>query len=431
MSFGADNSFYVAGLTNSAMPGGTAIGGQDSYVRGYAPAAVGAAETYTSKFTVQYGTTVNGANMVVAGVENGQAVLRSYQLQPTGAPVLTATRSLGAMQGGIAGVSFAADGSVIVAGTTTNGALSAGTVTTGYTSGQEVFVAKLSGDLNPAGTDRLTYYGGGSRSAANLTVAGGQVYVTGQIAVTPPPGQTTAFDGYATAIDAETGVVGWTQQFRGPDRQVAPGAIAVDTTGASILDKLGLPKGIIDSSSSQQLTAASSLRAGDQFGIRVGKGSAKTITIEDGDTMKTLAAKISRAIGFGAKVEVVIEKGYDKLQITPLNIRNPVEIDAGKVGRDALKSLGLSEGAAATTPDKKKGDIPIYGLQLPSTLNLDSDGWAKQAQAQLLSALSTVRSIYREATTPASTTSAVTAAPSAYMSAKISNYADALARLTA
>jgi hypothetical protein len=440
VSFGADNSVYVAGLTSSAMTGATAVGGQDSYVRGYAPAAVGATEAYTSKFTVQYGTTgtdkpsgvaVNGTTMVVAGVENGQAILRRYDLQPTGAPVLGATRNLGAMQGSLAGVSFAADGSVIVAGATTNGSLSAGTVTTAYTSGQQVFVAKLAGNLVAAGTDRLTYYGGAGRSAANLTVAGGQVYVTGQIAVTPPPGQTTAFDGYATAIDPTTGAVGWTQQFRGPDRQVAPGAIAVDTTGASVLDRLGLPKGTIDSSGSQRLTAVSSVRAGDQFGVRVGKGAAKTITIEEADTLKTLADKINRAIGFGAKVEVVIDKGYDKLQITPLNIRNPVEIDAGKIGRDALKALGLAEGQAATTPDKKKGDDPIYGLQLPSTLNLDNDGWAKQAQAQLLSALSTIRSIYREGTAPPESKIVANAEPSAYMSAKISNYASALARLTA
>jgi hypothetical protein len=440
VSFGADNAVYVAGTTGSAMLGGVAVGGQDSYIRGYAPAATGAAEAYTTKFTVQYGTTgtdkpsgvaVNGSTMVVAGVENGQAVLRRYDLQPTGAPVLAATRNLGPMQGSLAGVAFAADGSVIVAGTTANGALAAGAVTTAHTSGQEVFVAKLAGDLNPAGTDRLTYYGGGARSAANLSVAGGQVYVTGQIAVTPPPGQTTAFDGYAAAIDPDTGAVGWTRQFQGADRQVAPSAIAVDTSGASVLDRLGLPKGIIDSSGSPQLTAATSVRAGDQFSVRVGKGPGKTVTIEDGDTLKTLAAKIGRAIGFTAKIEVVIEKGYERLQVTPLNIRNPVEFDAGKTGRDALKSLGLAEGMAATTPNEKKGEKPNYGLQLPSSLNLDSEGWMKQAQAQLISALSTVRSIYREATAPPESTKPVIGEPSAYMSAKIANYASALARLTA
>ena len=440
VSFGADNSVYVTGVAGSAMPGAVAVGGQDGYVRGYAPAAPGAEEAYTTRFTVQYGTAgidkpsgvaVNGTTMVVAGVENGEAVLRRYDLQPTGAPVLGEVRNLGPMQGSIAGVAFAADGSIIVAGTTANGALSAGTVTTAHTGGQEVFVAKLAGDLVASGDDRLTYFGGGSRSAASLSVAGGQVYVTGQLAVTPPPGQTTAFDGYAAAIDPTTGVVGWSQQFRGPDRQAAPAAIAVDTSGASILDRLGLPKGTIDSSGSQQLTAATALRAGDQFSVRLGKGAATTITIEEADTLKTLAAKINRAVGFGAKVEVVVEKGYDRLRITPLNIRNPVEIDAGKVGRDALKALGLAEGMAAATPDAKKKERPNYGLQLPSTLNLDTDGWAKQAQAQLLSALSTVRSIYREATAPPPSPFIGAGAPSAYMSAKISNYAEALARLTA
>ena len=438
VSFGADGSVYVAGTASSAMPGATAIGGQDAYVRGYKPAAAGSPEAYSTAFTVQYGTAstdkpagvaVNGSTMVVASVENGQAVVRRYDLQATGAPVLGATRNLGAIQGSLAGVGFAADGSVIVAGTTSNGSLSAGTVTTAHGSGQEVFVAKLAGDLNAAGTDRLTYYGGGTRSAANVTLAGGQVYVTGQVAVTPPPGQTTAFDGYAAAIDPTTGAVGWNRQFRGTDRQAAPGAIAVDTTGASVLDRLGLPKGTIDASDSPRLTAASAVRAGDQFYVRAGTGSSRPITIEESDTLKTLAEKVSRAVGFSAKVEVVIEKGFERLQVTPLNIRTPIEFEAGKNGRDALKALGLPEGVAATTPDAKKGDKPNYGLERPSVLSLDSESRVKQAQAQLLSALSTVRSIYREATKPPEPTAKSFGPVPAYLTDQIANYQRALARL--
>lgn len=275
VAFGADGSVYVAGTTASAMAGTTAIGGQDNYIRGYKPTAPGSEPAFSMAFTTQYGTTgldkqsgvaVNGTTMVVAGVENGQAVLRRYDLQPTGAPVLGATRTLGpALRGGIAGVSFAADGSVVVAGHTSDGAVTAGTVTTAYTSGQSVFVAKLAGDLVAAGTDRLTFYGGGDRTASALTIANGQVYVAGQIKVTPPPGQTTAFDGFAAAIDPTTGAVGWNRQFQGQDKQAAPSLIAVDVTGASVLDRLGLPKGEIDWTGSPLVTANTSARPGDQF----------------------------------------------------------------------------------------------------------------------------------------------------------------------
>ncbi|MGP4768932.1 hypothetical protein ACS0TM_27895, partial [Klebsiella pneumoniae] len=87
------------------------------------------------------------------------------------------------------------------------------------------FVADIASSLQPAGSDRLTYLGGGAdQTASAVTVSGGQVYVAGQIAVAPLPGdgQTTAFDAYVAAVDPLTGQVGWTQRYGGPDRQAAP-----------------------------------------------------------------------------------------------------------------------------------------------------------------------------------------------------------------
>jgi hypothetical protein len=445
VSFGADGSLYVTGSANGSFANTTQIGGQDAYVRGYkintSPTAT---EKYALQFTTQYGTSgtdkpagvaVNGSTMVTAGVENGRIILRRYDLQPTGAPILGATRDLGAANGGsIAGVAFDTDGSVVVAGSTKNGALNAGTVTNAYTSGQSAFVAKLSGDLTAAGTDRLTYYNGtGDRTTTAVTLSGGKAYITGQLAVTPPAGQTTAFDGYAAAIDPETGAVTWSQTFQGDGRQAAPTSIAVDQSGASILDRLGLPKGTIDYSGSQSIVGNSSARPGDQFFVRAGTGAAKAVTIEANDTLKTLAAKIGRAAGFQVKVEIVIAKGYDTLKITPQSTRTPVELEAGKNGRNALAALGLSEGLITTNPDPNKKDSvkASYGLQLPSTLNLNTDGAAKQAQAQLLGALSSIRSIYRDMTTKPSTASRSSGPVPAYLTNQIANYQQALNRLTA
>ena len=119
-------SMSPARPTGSVMPGQRPSAGRTpSSARLCACDRAGPAEAYTSNFTVQYGTAgadtpggmaVNGSSLVVAGTENGKAVLRRYDLQATGAPVLGATRNLGAMQGSLAGVGFAADGSVIVAG---------------------------------------------------------------------------------------------------------------------------------------------------------------------------------------------------------------------------------------------------------------------------------------------------------------------------
>lgn len=445
VSFGADGSLYVTGSANGAFSNTVAVGNQDAYVRGYkintSPTAT---EKYALQFTTQYGTSgadkpagvaVNGSTMVTAGVENGRVILRRYDLQPTGQPILGATRDLGAANGGsIAGVAFDADGSIVVAGATRNGALDAGAVTNAYTSGTAAFVAKLSGDLTAAGTDRLTYYNGaGDLSTTAVTLSGGKAYITGQVAVTPPAGQTTAFDGYAAAIDPETGTVSWSQTFKGDSRQAAPTSIAVDQSGASILDRLGLPKGTIDYSGSQSIVANSSVRPGDQFMVRAGSGAAKAVTIEAGDTLKTLAAKIGRAAGFQVKVEIAISKGYDTLKITPLSTRTPVELEAGKNGRNALTALGLTEGLITTTPDQNKKDSvkASYALQLPSTLNLNTDGNTKQAQAQLLGALSTIRGIYRDMTAAPQVGSSASSGPvPAYLTNQIANYQQALNRLT-
>ncbi|OYX30392.1 MAG: hypothetical protein B7Y99_11775 [Caulobacterales bacterium 32-69-10] len=443
VSFGADGSLYVTGSTSGNFNNTIQVGGQDSYIRGFKlNTSPTAAEAYSTQFTTQYGTSgvdkpagvaINGSTMVTAGVENGRIILRRYDLQPTGAPLLGATRDLGAANGGgIAGVAFDADGSLIVAGSTKNGALNAGTVTTAYTSGEAAFVAKLSGDLAAAGTDRLTYYNGtGDRSATAVTLSGGKAYIAGQMAVTPPPGQTTAFDGYAAAIDPDTGAVSWSQTMRGDGLQAAPTSIAVDQSGASVLDRLGLPRGTIDYTGSQTIVGNSAARAGDQFFVRSGTGAAKAVTIEAGDTLKTLAAKIGRAAGFTVKVEIVIAKGYDTLKITPQSTRTPIELEAGKNGRNALSALGLQEGLITTTPDPNKKDSvkASYSLQLHSTLNLNTEGGAKQAQAQLLGALSNVRSIYRDMTTTPTKATASGAVP-AYLTNQIANYQQALNRLT-
>ncbi len=80
-------------------------------------------------------------------------------------------------------------------------------------------------------------------------------------------------DGYLANLNVATGSIDWSQRFTGKDNIAAPTSIAVDPTGASVLDRLGLPSGTLDLSDSQQLTAQSSLRPGDQFTVRPGDGS--------------------------------------------------------------------------------------------------------------------------------------------------------------
>lgn len=444
LAFAADGSLYVTGDTASAMPGATAVGGQDIFVQGFTPAGSGAAAAYKPAFTVQYGAStvdkaagvaVSGGALYAAGVENGHAVVRRYDLQATGAPTLAALRDLGPLQGGgLAGIAVAPDGSVVVAGSTHNGGLDAGTVTTAYGgAGEAGFVAKLSSSLAAGPGETLSYLNRpGDLTATAMTVSGGQVYLTGQESIAPPPGQTSAYDGYAAAVDPATGAVSWSQSFRGADRTAAPTTIAVDASGASVLDRLGLPAGAIDYKGSQQIVANSSVRAGDQFEVQVNGGAAHTVTVDAADTLQTLATKIGRATGFMAQASVVASGGVDQLKIVPINTHTRLVLSPGKTGRDALAALGLNEGLITTAPDANPKDSvkANYGLGLPSTLALDSDADVKQAQAKLAAALSTVKKIYSDLTAPPKTASTGSGTVPAYVTNQIANYQQALQRLT-
>src|SRR6185503_8027843 len=137
------------------------------------------------------------------------------------------------------------------------------------------------------------------------TVAGGEVWVTGTTTSSDlpglPPGGNT--DGFAAGLDVGAGPVTYAQRFTAKDSIDAPESIAVDASGGSALDKLGLPKGTLTSDTSQLVTSATSARAGDQFQIKVGDNSPTTVTIEADDTLQTLMSKIQRAGLFSINVE--------------------------------------------------------------------------------------------------------------------------------
>jgi len=346
-----------------------------------------------------------------------------------------------------------ADGSVVVAGSTHNGALDAGTVTQAYAGAKKAtFVASLAGNLQSAPSDTLAYLGGttNDQAASGVTVSGGKVYVAGTVttgAKTVGKDVVQTSDGFVAELDPATGQTLWSRQYAGRDGVAAPAGIAVSTQGASMLDKLGLPSGKVDFTASDQVVANTSARPGDQFYVRTGQGGAsKLITIAANDTYKTLGAKISRALGFQVDVKTLTFSGQTQLQIKPLNDRTPIELEAGPAGRNALASLGLSEGlittdaltAKATAPGAQKvGALPAtnklkgyYNLSLPGSLNLSSSNAIKQAQSALQLALSTVRTIYGDMTTAPATDSSSSGSVPKYLTDRISQYQAALNRLT-
>ena len=438
VSFGPDGKVYVVGSATGAVQGGTAQGGQDGWLQAFSDkgAALYTSQIGTTATDRSVGVSADANGVAVASVENGHAVLRRFDFDGSGALQAGAVRDLGDLQGGdIAGLGRADDGSLVIAGSTHNAALAAGTITTGYAGGKSAFVANVSADLGAASSDRLTYVNLGTEATATaLTVSGGKAYIAGQL----DDGAKSKL-GYGAQIDVRTGAVGWKDTNRGADNLSAPSAIAMDAQGVSALDKLGLPRGTLNYAGSQTLTANTSIRTGDQFFVRSGTGAAKPVTVEAGETLKTLVVKINRALGFTGKAEVVTANGYDQLKITPLNDRTDVSLQSGKGGRDALASLGLSEGLvtldASTTAKLDPNTPKTYGLKLPTTLSISSTAAAKSASVLISSALTTLQIAYSDLAFPASKTTAKagstgTGQPTAYQTSRIADYQLALARLS-
>ena len=334
----------------------------------------------------------------------------------------------------------------MVAGTTANGALAAGTVTRAASGGTDAFAAQVSEDLSSGPSDAIAYYGGtGDDKATALSVSGGQVWIGGQ-AGTDLPGQPAVGtkDGFLAQLDIATGTIVNSQRFTGRDGMATPTAIAVDTTGSSILDRLGLPKGAIGGDTSQQLTAESSLRAGEQFTVSTGSGPATKVTIDAGETLDTLALKIQRATGFQALATVTTVSGQRQLKIVPASTQMTVTLGAGPTGKDALATLGLPEGMVNLTTTTNNvimpadGGAKIYGLGLSSTLNIDSAAQITHARAVVGAAMGIVRkasiSDLVAAATPQTAASLAaangkTGTVPAYLSAELANLQAGLARL--
>lgn len=454
VSFGADGMVYVAGRSQSAMSGTTAVGGWDGYLQAFSTLTpyAGAKTLVTVQGATQFGTaaedrvdamTIDGSNLYTAGVENGRAVVRHFTLDAQGRPTLAATRDLGVVSGDIAGIGVA-DGKVILTGTSRNADLGEGlTAGNAASGGSDVFVAALSADLSVASDERISWYGAaGDDSAADVKVQDGKVWITGVADRAIGAKATDPTQAYLARLDALTGAVEYERKWMGTEEQAKASTLAVASGGASVLDRLGLPQGDIDQNDSQALVNATALRVGDRFYVSAadgGRGTAVTITATD--TLATLARKIQAASKGRLVVTVKNELpgdavagqtaatagGFQRLSITPRDPEVGAILTSGETGRDALAGLGLSAGYIG----KKAvdGGKTTFGLDLASSLNLNTAGAIATAQEKLKTALSTLRSAYAALDPEAAKKTATGTAP-AYITSQIANYQAALDRLT-
>jgi hypothetical protein len=449
--------------------GNVYIGGQVTGVIGSGQTKVGGSDAYVAKldskgnlvYEQQFGTTANDSvaatataadgSLYVASVQNGHAIVAKYANgDATQAPVWQ--QDLGDLQnGGTIGGLTVSGSQVYVSGTTQNANLTAGgaaTITNASSGGSDAFVFALTDQGATAAADFVSYVGTGAQDKGGAVTVGGDgtIYLTGSTTGTFA-GQTrniaNVSNSFAASISA-SGAINWTKQYGGLDGVSSGAGIAVDTSGSSVLDALGLPKGTINPNQSVDLTAQTTLRAGDSFQIQI-QGVAPrtaTITIDKGETLQSLADKVNIQLQTYGKATVNYTGGAEGLKIA-VNPGQTIALVSGPAQFDALARLGIAAGtltapAAKGSPSSASSTTTssttqAFGLGLNTSFDLTTKTGVDLARSNLLGVLSKIQSAYQTTNAPpapATTPGNTTGTASSYLTSQMANYNLALNMLS-
>ncbi len=447
ISFAPDGAIIVAGKTESALGPALALGGADAYVRGYSAAGAelftrqfgtGGEDAATALFVRDGGAA--GTEIFTGGVENGRGVVRRFTYSSSGGLVTGASRDIGYFHSGAINA-LAANGSALyVGGEVGSERLGLGAAARAAIAGKEGFVARLDADLASTALDRASYLGSAQDDTVrSLAIVGGEIYAAGVSGgVIAGQGSAKKQSAFLARLDA-AGDAAWMRTFNSAGGAFALNGLAVDAGGASPLDVLGLPRGIVAASDAGALTSRSALRAGDEFRIGADARRLTIVRIGAGDTLASLIGVINRAMGGAGRAEIVRENGAERLKITA-RTGQAVRIEAGREGRDALQGLGLAPAVVATNATAR-GSLKTFGLGLAAgDLKLESKADVAKTQAEISAAISLVRQAYDVLLYP--NAKELTAAEKAleerrlnagaapdFMTAQLANYRAALARL--
>ncbi|HXC55208.1 MAG TPA: hypothetical protein VNU97_07940 [Rhizomicrobium sp.] len=448
VSVDASGNVFIGGQVSGGVIGAgqTKAGGNDAYV---AKLSSKGALVYEKQFgtsandTVAATATASDGSLYVASVQNGHAIVSKYANgDATAAPVWTS--DLGDLQngGGIGGLAVSGS-QIYVSGTTQNANLTAGgaaSVAQASSGGSDAFVFNLTDQGSTAAANFVSYVGTGAQDKGGAVTVGGDgtVYLTGSTTGTfagqsrNVPNVSNAF---ATSLSAG-GVTNWTRQYGGLDGISSGSGIAVDATGSSVLDALGLPRGTINPSQSVDLTTQTTLRAGDQFQIQLQGVAARTatITIDQGETLQSLATKINIQLQTYGKASVNYTGAAEGLKIA-VNPGVTLGLVAGPADFDALARLGIPAGtlsspstATSSGTSSSTAATPAtqaFGLGLGTSFDLTTTTGADLARSQLLGVLSKIQSAYQTTNAPPAQPAGpgnTSGTVSPYLTSQIANY---------
>ncbi len=458
VSVDASGNVYAGGQTTGAIGAGqTSNGGNDGYLvkLNAAGKTVSEQQLGTSGNDTVAATAVTASgDLVVASVLNGEATLSKYAGgDVTSAPVWQI--DLGAWQnGGSIGGLAVSGNQIYVSGSTQNAALNASgaaAIANASSGGKDAFVFNATDNGSSATSNYVSYVGTSANDTAGAVTVGpdGTVYLAGTTTGTFP-GQirnaASTNNMFVTAM-ASNGAVNWTRQYGGADGQSAGQGIAIDATGSSVLDALGLPRGTVNVNQTTDLTSQTTLRAGDSFQMQIEGTAARTftVTIDQGETLQSLQTKINGELGGNGKASTSYGANGEGLKIQ-VNPGVTAKLIAGPAGFDALARLGISPGtlsSASTTGSSSSASSSTsssssqtFGLGLNTNMDITTAIDAGAARAQMLNVLAAIRNAYQTTNTPASSAGASTPGQSngtvpAYLQSQVSNYSLALSLMSA
>lgn len=451
VTVGDDGTIYVAGETRSAIGGVASQGGVDGYVRAfsddgatlYTRAAEAGAGTERARATAM----AADGGLLVASEVDGRAVLTKYAAGDDGTGAPAWSLDLGDTDGGrIGGLAVGADGSIYLSGAAGAG-FAPGAILDANQGGRDAVLVKVSetGGSAGASVDYATFLGSAEdNSATSVSVADGKVYIAGKTSGALPGGtQVGARNAFAAGFDGATGAREWVQQTSGRGGLSQAAGVVVDPGGDSVLDRFGLPSGEVRYADSRVITARSSVREGDHFFVSVDGGRKRKITIDGDETMRSLTFKLNAALVLNGSADVRRSAEGDMLRVKP---REGVTLtfSAGAEGRDALKGLGLVEGAVTGKASLVNRDAEtdsaapgIFALELPAEMKIGTRDGALAASEALTKAQSKVQRAWRDLTMDPALKNLLTGPQAgrrggtvpAYLQAQLANYSAGLQRL--
>ncbi len=380
--------------------------------------------------------TVNAAGDVfVAGNDDGNGFLRRYNAADSSLAYTFDLGSLGT-DGGVTGIAVDSNGDLLIAGHSTNAALS-NTVKNAHSGGLDAFVLAVDDQTTTAVTSFVTYAGTtGTERGFGVAVdtSDNSFYLTGNTDSTFA-GETSsgAVDAYITKFDS-LGNLAYTHQFGGAFNYTGT-AIAFDANGTSVLSRLGLPTGPAPGESADTVTAETSVRPLQSFSISIDGSASRRITIEDDDSFGFLAFRINSVLGDKGKASFVEDIDGQHLEIKAVN-GAVIEIQSGSPGFDALAGLGLREtrlyGEPADLGELDAASASAFELGFVSGTSVLSQATSAEAEAIVDGALLAIEKAYRFLTgEPENKKPIPTGTVSARTRSQIANFQAALDRLEA